>query len=86
MGWILGFRQRRAMGLTFRGVRTILKEMRDAGELEGKSNSQLAVEVLDKALDQKPEAFANPAIDWDAIMAFLEKLIPLILKIISLFT
>jgi hypothetical protein len=85
MGWVLGFRQRRAMGLTFRGVRTILKEMDAAGELEGKTNAQLAAEVLSRAVDQKPEAFGDPAIDWDAILVFIEKLISLILKIISLF-
>jgi len=81
----LTFKQRRAMGLTVKNVRTILAAKQAAGELEGRTTEDIAAEVLADLVDQNPKAFADPAIDWDAILAFIEKLIPLILKIIALF-
>ena len=85
MGWIFGIRQRRAMGLSFRDVRKLLEEMGADGDLGEKTNAELAVEVLGNAVNARPAVFRDAAIDWDKLLAFLEKLIPLILKIIALF-
>lgn len=82
----LTLRQRRAMGLTFRNIKTVLEKKQAAGEIEGKDASTLAVEVFDELVDANPQAFGDPGIDWDRILEFLEKLIPLILKIIALFS
>ncbi len=79
-------RERRAMGLTLRNVRKTLAEMQKAGELEDKDSATIAVEVLDRLIGDNPAAFQNAAIDWDRILEFLERLIPLILKIIALFS
>ena len=81
----LSIRERRAMGLTFRNVRKQLSVMKKAGELEGKDVSTISVEVLNRLVQDNPKAFSNPKLDWDNILSFLEKLIPLILKIMMLF-
>jgi hypothetical protein len=83
----LGYRERRALGLTFRNVRRVLDEMDQDGELEGKSSSMLAVEVFDHLVDENPQEFSAVAeVDWDAILDFLTKLIELILKLLILFS
>lgn len=82
----LTFKQRRALGLTFRNVRVKMTEMADAGELEGLSQSEMAAEVLNRIVADNPQAFRDPAIDWDALLEFLERLIPIILQLISLFS
>jgi len=81
----LTIRQRREMGLTVANVRKVLVAKQKAGELDGKSTEELAVEVLNELVAANPKAFSDPAIDWDKLIAFIEKLIPLILKIIALF-
>lgn len=87
----LKWRQRRAMGLTVKNVRRILKELDANGELEGKDSAVLAVEVLTQLVEEKPQAFQElQAGDWetflDAILDFLERLIPLIITLIGLFS
>ncbi len=87
----LKWRERRAMGLTIKNVRRILKEMDAQGELEGKDSSVLAVEVLTQLVEEKPQAFQElRAGDWedffDMVLAWLEKLIPLIILLINLFS
>lgn len=77
--------QRRAMGITFRNLRLKLKEMKAAGELEGLTRPEISVMVLDRLVTDNPKAFADPSLDWDGLLAFIERLIPLILKLISLF-
>ena len=76
----LSFRQRRAMGLTFRNVRSTLKTL----DCENKSHAELSVEVMGVLMGQSPSAWKDPAIDWeninwDAIFAFIERLISLIM-------
>ncbi len=88
------WKQRRAMGVTFRNIRKILGEMQQAGELEGKDSATLAVEVLDRLVTDNPAEFQSAmqvaGADWpaffDALIALIEKLIPLIIKLISLFS
>jgi hypothetical protein len=81
----LTFRQRRAMGLTFRSVRLELRAMQAAGDLEGKDTSTVSVEVVDRLMTKNPKAFADPSLDWDALLAFVERLVALLLKIFALF-
>ena len=78
----LSFRQRREMGLTFRNVRKVLKDLRetDSEEFETLSHEELAVIVTDTLVVENSSAFHNAALDWDAILDFLTRLISLILK------
>ena len=83
----LTIRERREMGLTVRNVSRVLQELDKAGEInEETTTEEAAVMVLSVLLADNPAAFQDPAIDWEAILAFLERLIPLILQIIAIFT
>ena len=83
----LTIRQRREMGLTLRNVTRIVKELDEAGEItEDTTVEEAAVMVLSVLVEDTPAAFQDPAIDWEAILAFLERLLPLILQIIAIFT
>jgi hypothetical protein len=81
----ISWKQRRALGLTFRNVRKTLSALNADGDLEGVAASELPVMVLDRLVDDNPRAYATAELDWDAILNFLERLIPLILRLIELF-
>jgi len=83
----LGFLQRRKLGLTWRNLRPIVKHLQEEGRIGNGNPSADAVLVMEELMAQNPEAWAAeaPTVDWDAIIEFLERLIPLILKILSLF-
>lgn len=77
----LGLIERRKMGLTFRNVRRVLAEMNDAGELDGRDTAVVAALVLEQLSVEKPMAFAGLDEDfWERLLAFLEAIIPIILK------
>ncbi len=83
----LTIRQRRETGATFRNVRRVLAEMQASGEItEDMDVGTIALLVADHLLSDTPAAFQDPTFDWDAFLDFLERLIPLILKIIALFS
>ncbi len=75
----LTIKQRRAMGITFKSLRKEVRAMHDAGELEGKTRAQISVEVMDRLVRANPKAFADPAIDWDSALAWIEKLISILM-------
>ena len=83
-------KQRREMGLTFRNIRRVMAEMQAAGELQDKDRATIAVEVMGRLVDENPKAFQDAGgiedWDWDAILEFIEKLIPLIMQIIAMFS
>ena len=80
-------RDRRAMGLTFRGVRKALVELRGSGVVtDGMTTEEVSIIVLDYLVDANPQAFGgDPQRDWSGFLDFLENLIPFILKIMALF-
>ena len=85
---VFGDRDARRLGITFRSVREALKELKAAGAIDGtESNAELAVAVADN-LSSKPAnkaAFGDAAIDWNALIAVIERLVALILKLLPLF-
>jgi hypothetical protein len=44
-----------------------------------------AGQIAQELAVDNPKAFGDPSLDWDAILAFIEKLLPLILQLISIF-
>jgi hypothetical protein len=73
------------MGLTFPNMLRVAKQLKASGELS--EDADVAAAQIAAALaGENPKAFAGPGIDWDAILAFIEKLLPLILQIISIFS
>jgi len=81
----LSFKQRRAMGITIKNIRLKLVEMKKDGRLDDVTQADVATMVLGELITDNPKAFSDPSIDWDGIIAFIERLIPLILKIMALF-
>jgi hypothetical protein len=81
----LTFRQRIDMGLTVPNMLRVAREMKRNGELSDDADVA-AAQIAAALAGENPKAFADPSIDWDAILAFIEKLLPLILQIISIFS
>ena len=80
-------RQMRDLGLTVLSIRHRARQMARAGDLVASmTQKQIRDAILDDLLFDDPRDFDHlGAPDWDAIIAFIEKLLPLILKIIALF-
>lgn len=85
-------RARRELGLTFFGIAQYLKAIKEDGELRCEDverakaqASRLAAQVLNRAIETHPNVSLGEGIDWDAILEFLEKLIPIIMRIIAIF-
>lgn len=86
----LGLLQRRRLGLTIPALAPVVKKLRDEGQLTGEPSVD-AVMVANFLVSQNQEEYkAAAGRDWqaffEALIAFLEKLLPLILQLIDLFT
>jgi hypothetical protein len=83
----LSRREMRRLGLTVLNVRRRARQMAIAGEITADmSPDQIRDIVIDDLQGDEPRAFQQvSAPDWSAILAFIEKLLPLILKIIAMF-
>ena len=82
----LSRKQRKEMGVTFRNIRRVMADMQQAGELEGLSSAEISAEVLNRLIGDNPQAFGDPSVDWDALLEFIEKLIEIIMRLISLWS
>lgn len=81
----LGLLQRRRMGLTLLGLAPIVKQIKQEGLVDMDDHAAVAAEVMQRKLASGDRVWAEAGIDWDAVLEFIEKLIPLILQLISLF-
>jgi hypothetical protein len=73
------------MGITLRNIRAEMRKMKEAGALEGVEKEEVAAAILDRLFAQNSKAFADPTLDWDRLLAFVERLVSLVLKIMALF-
>lgn len=80
-------REMRRMGLTVLNVRRRARQMAIAGEITSDmSGEQIRDIVIDDLMGEEPSAWRNVgAPDWDAIIAFITKLLPLILQLLAIF-
>lgn len=82
----LNFIERRRYRLTIRKLRPLVQQVLAEGEVDPEDRTAVAAAVLEKHIDANPGAFEQPqGIDWDSLLEFIERLIPLILRIIDLF-
>ena len=79
------WRERRRAGGTIRNLVKTAKLLKAAGELEGLSDSEAAAAVMCKLLEGNEDVMADPQFDFDGLLAFIERLLPLILKLIEMF-
>ena len=78
-------KERRAMGVTFRGVRQAVNELQASGELSP-DPGMASVQVMAVLQGDNPKAFQDAAvaeIDWDELLSFIERLIALIMALFS---
>lgn len=64
------------------------RDLHREGKLEGLNDRQIAELVLARVMGCQTLAEARdlqPGIDWDELLAFIERLIPLIMMLIELF-
>lgn len=82
--------QRERMGLTRWNIRKVAKELYRNGELNGLNRTEMASLILDTiAVENVVEfqaVYNTLTIDWNALIEFIEKLLPLILQIIAIFS
>lgn len=80
-------KERQDLGLTWLNVHQKAKELYQAGEISSDmSRAEIAALIFGRIALDHPTAFADPTVDWDAILAFIEAILPLILQIIGLFS
>lgn len=81
----LSIREARELGVTLASVRSCVQELREQGEIdETTSRAEIAALVTDRLMEKNQEAFAASAgLDWEAILAFIERLLPLILRLLG---
>ncbi len=81
------FRDLRKMGLRLRDVRQAIGELQAEGIVtEDMTKSEVSIEVTNRLMQTHAMAFQDPQLDWDSFLAFIERLIPLIMTLIALFS
>lgn len=79
-------RERRQRGLTLRNMLRVSRQLKESGELtKGMSDDEMAEAILEAIVTEDPKAFGEPGIDFDAILEFIKKWLPIIMSIIALF-
>lgn len=79
------FRERRRAGITVFNLGSIVRELKASGEIdENDTNAEIAAAVAVRFQETNSQALANAAIDWDKLIALIERLLPLILKLFGL--
>ena len=83
----IGFLERRRLGLTPIGVIAATRRLAKDGQINAAMDKDEICElVATEIMLQNAPAWAEaPEINWEAILAFIEKLIPIILALIALF-
>ena len=83
----IGFLERRRLGLTPLGVIAATRRLAKDGQINAAMDKDEICElVATEIMLQNAPAWAEaPSIDWEAILAFIEKLIPIIMALIALF-
>lgn len=81
----LTLREARSLGVTVAAVRQAVEDLRKSGDLDAStSRPEMAALVTDRLAEQNAAAFRGAeGLDWDALLAFIEKLLPLILRLLG---
>jgi hypothetical protein len=82
----MSMRERRQRGLTLRNMIRVSRQLRDSGALtKDMSDDDMAETILEAIVTEDPKAFSEVGIDFDAILEFIKKWLPVIMAIIALF-
>jgi len=76
----LSIKDRRELGLTVMNLSLIIKELRASGEIDSEtSNAEMAAAVAVNLAGKHPELAGR--VDWDVIISFIERLMPLVIGV-----
>jgi len=78
---------RRRAGVNLLSCLKAAKKIMSNSEFEAANTRELAQAILEEIQSKKLPQLrdAEPGVDWDAIIAFIEKLLPLILQLLAIF-
>ena len=83
----LTMRQRQELGLTIPKMIQAIRDLEKEGQIEkGMDKGVLAALVLEKLSAENHKAYSAPNINIDAILKFIEAILPLIMTFIQLFS
>ena len=77
-----------SLGVTRRNVRRAGRRLLRQGEIDGSmTKEEMAGIIFDHLASEQPQVVKGlvAKIDWDGLLAFIEKLLPIILQIIAMF-
>lgn len=82
----LSLREARNMGITVQSVAQAVRELNEDGAIDAHStDAEVSAQVAQKLFKQNTAAWGDPkTVNWDAILAFIEKLLPLIMALLGL--
>lgn len=80
-------KDRRSLGVNFFSVLQAAKTVVYDPEFEPSTRLDLSTAILEEIIGEKLKSarMTREGIDWDAVIAFIEKILPLILKILAMF-
>jgi hypothetical protein len=83
----MGMVDRRRLGVTFISVLKAAKKVTANPDFLPTSRRDIAESILEEIIGKNlPQAReAEPGIDWDGLLAFIEKLLPIILQLLAIF-
>ena len=83
---VLSESQMQAMGITRRNVRRTGFRLLRQGKLRGLNRQEISAEILDEIASENQDQFKDVVgVDWDSVLEFIERMLPLILQLIALF-
>lgn len=81
----ISLRERRRLGLTLPNMVRVAKQLKDEGRLTAETSRAEAAALIFMSIVPKEEVKLHADWDWQAILDFIEALIPLILLLIEIF-
>ena len=83
----MSIKDRRKKGVTFLAVLRAARELSDDVDFDPSSKSEAAEKILEKIISKKLPLAQNeePEIDWNGLLEFIERILPLILQILAIF-
>lgn len=83
--WLLTWRKRREMGITFRNVLAKARQLKREDRFDKNDIPSMALGIQGMIVADNPKVFEDPAVDWDAILEFIERLLELLVKFLPIF-
>jgi len=80
----MNIRERRDLGLTLVNLIRHAKAIKDAGQWDPEDRIGMVALLAESVVRENPTVCGKPGFDWDAFLAFIEKLLPLLLLIFGL--